>query len=187
MEQHRCRAGCSVPYSGEKLLLCGTMSEGCLQGSPPRPRAHASLIDPANPDHRKNSVCGSMNRPNRRKTVAATDSPACQCKKAGACSADCTGNCTGTREQLPSGSPVQQAALTGIAGCWLRPFCWGVRRTGVLQAVCDARRAELLRYYLEAWQGCLHRAVCRDSTAFSMEYLTRPCGQPVSGIEAACP
>ena len=59
--------------------------------------------------------------------------------------------------------------------CWLlaAAFLLGCTAAGVLQAVCDARQAELLQYYLDAWRalfapGSLQRAV----HLFGMEYLT---------------
>ena len=76
-------------------------------------------------------------------------------------------------EQLTSKEPCIPAKRHATRDCWLlaAAFLLGCTAAGVLQAVCDARQAELLRYYLEAWQGCLRRAVCRDGTAFRMEYL----------------
>ena len=47
------------------------------------------------------------------------------------------------------------------------------KAAGVLQAVCDARQAELLRYYLEAWQGLFTPSGMQGAVQlFGMEYLT---------------
>lgn len=58
-------------------------------------------------------------------------------------------------EQLPSKEPCIPAKRHATRDCWLlaAAFLLGSSAAGVLQAVCDARQAELLRYYLEAWQG----------------------------------
>ncbi len=58
--------------------------------------------------------------------------------------------------------------------CWLlaAAFLLGCTAAGVLQAVCDARQAELLRYYLEAWQGLFAPGSMQGTVQlFSMEYL----------------
>ena len=59
--------------------------------------------------------------------------------------------------------------------CWLlaAAFLLGCTAAGVLQAVCDARQAELLRYYLEAWQGLFTPSGMQGAVQlFGMEYLT---------------
>ena len=78
-------------------------------------------------------------------------------------------------QQLPSKAPCIPAKRHATRDCWLlaAAFLLGCTAAGVLQAVCDARQAELLRYYLEAWQklfapGSMQGAV----QLFSMEYLT---------------
>ena len=78
-------------------------------------------------------------------------------------------------EQLPQKEPRIPAKRHATRDCWLlaAAFLLGSSAAGVLQAVCDARQAELLRYYLEAWQrlfapGSLQGAV----QLFGMEYLT---------------
>ena len=78
-------------------------------------------------------------------------------------------------QQLPSKEPCIPAKRHATRDCWLlaAAFLLGCTAAGVLQAVCDARQAELLRYYLEAWQtlfapGSMHGAV----QLFGMEYLT---------------
>ena len=78
-------------------------------------------------------------------------------------------------EQLPQKEPHIPAKRHATRDCWLlaAAFLLGSSAAGVLQAVCDARQAELLRYYLEAWQrlfapGNLQGAV----QLFGMEYLT---------------
>lgn len=55
-------------------------------------------------------------------------------------------------EQLPSKEPCIPAKRHATQDCWLlaAAFLLGSSAAGVLQAVCDARQAELLRYYLEA-------------------------------------
>ena len=78
-------------------------------------------------------------------------------------------------QQLPSKEPCIPAKRHATRDCWLlaAAFLLGSSAAGVLQAVCDARQAELLRYYLEAWQklfapGSMQGAV----QLFGMEYLT---------------
>ena len=77
-------------------------------------------------------------------------------------------------EQLPQKEPCIPSKRHATRDCWLlaAAFLLGCTAAGVLQAVCDARQAELLRYYLEAWQGlftpsCMQGAV----QLFGMEYL----------------
>ena len=77
-------------------------------------------------------------------------------------------------QQLPSKTPCIPAKQHATRDCWLlaAAFLLGCTAAGVLQAVCDARQAELLRYYLETWQklfapGSMQGAV----QLFSMEYL----------------
>lgn len=78
-------------------------------------------------------------------------------------------------EQLPQKEPRIPAKRHATRDCWLlaAAFLLGSSAAGGLQAVCDTRQAELLRYYLEAWQrlfapGSLQGAV----QLFGMEYLT---------------
>ena len=74
-------------------------------------------------------------------------------------------------EQLPTKEPKRHATRD----CWLlaAAFLLGCTAAGVLQAVCDARQAELLRYYLEAWQGLFTPSGMQGAVQlFSMEYLT---------------
>ena len=77
-------------------------------------------------------------------------------------------------EQLPTKEPCIPAKRHATRDCWLlaAAFLLGCTAAGVLQAVCDARQAELLQYYLEAWQrlfapGSMQGAV----QLFGMEYL----------------
>lgn len=77
-------------------------------------------------------------------------------------------------QQLPSKAPCIPAKRHATRDCWLlaAAFLLGCTAAGVLQAVCDARQAELLRYYLEAWQklfapGSMQGAV----QLFGMEYF----------------
>ena len=77
-------------------------------------------------------------------------------------------------EQLQPKEPCIPAKRHATRDCWLlaAAFLLGCTAAGVLQAVCDARQAELLRYYLEAWQrlfapGSMQGAV----QLFGMEYL----------------
>lgn len=74
-----------------------------------------------------------------------------------------------TVEKLPQKEPCIPSKRHATRDCWLlaAAFLLGSSAAGVLQAVCDARQAELLQYYLEAWQGLLHRAVCRGRYSFS--------------------
>ena len=78
-------------------------------------------------------------------------------------------------EQLQPKEPCIPPRRHATRDCWLlaAAFLLGCTAAGVLQAVCDARQAELLRYYLEAWQrlfapGSMQGAV----QLFGMEYLT---------------
>ena len=78
-------------------------------------------------------------------------------------------------QQLPSKEPCIPAGRRhATRDCWLlaAAFLLGCTAAGVLQAVCDARQAELLWCYLEAWQelfapGSMQGAV----QLFGMEYL----------------
>ena len=77
-------------------------------------------------------------------------------------------------EQLPSKEPCIPAKRHATRDCWLlaAAFLLGSSAAGVLQAVCDARQAELLRYYLEAWQGLFAPGSMQGTVQlFSMEYL----------------
>ena len=77
-------------------------------------------------------------------------------------------------EQLPSNEPCIPAKRHATRDCWLlaAAFLLGSSAAGVLQAVCDARQAELLRYYLEAWQGMFAPGSMQGTVQlFSMEYL----------------
>ena len=51
---------------------------------------------------------------------------------------------------MPSKEPCIPAKRHATRDCWLlaAAFLLGSSAAGVLQAVCDARQAELLRYYL---------------------------------------
>ena len=57
-------------------------------------------------------------------------------------------------EKLPQKEPCIPSKRHATRDCWLlaAAFLLGCTAAGVLQAVCDARQAELLQYYLEAWQ-----------------------------------
>ena len=72
-------------------------------------------------------------------------------------------------EQLTQKEPCTPAKRHATRDCWLlaAAFLLGCTAAGVLQAVCDARQAELLRYYLEAWQGLFTPAVCKERYSFS--------------------
>ena len=77
-------------------------------------------------------------------------------------------------EQLPSKEPCIPAKRHATRDCWLlaAAFLLGSSAAGVLQTVCDARQAELLRYYLEAWQGLFAPGSMQGTVQlFSMEYL----------------
>lgn len=78
-------------------------------------------------------------------------------------------------EQLTQKEPCIPAKRHATQDCWLlaAAFLLGCTAAGVLQAVCDARQAELLRYYLEAWQGLFTPSGMQGAVQlFSMEYLT---------------
>ena len=71
--------------------------------------------------------------------------------------------------------PCIPAKRHATQDCWLlaAAFLLGCTAAGVLQAVCDARQAELLRYYLEAWQGLFTPSGMQGAVQlFGMEYLT---------------
>ena len=81
----------------------------------------------------------------------------------------------GSAEQLPTKDSCIPAKRHATQDCWLlaAAFLLGCTAAGVLQAVCDARQAELLRYYLEAWQGLFTPSGMQGAVQlFSMEYLT---------------
>ena len=112
-------------------------------------------------------------RKNGRKPVlAATDGQSAGAESR-ACSADCTGNCTGARRAIAikrALHPGKAARHPGLlaAGCGLSAGEFGSR--------CIAGRmrcpAELLRYYLEAWQGMFAPGSMQGTVQlFSMEYL----------------
>ena len=78
-------------------------------------------------------------------------------------------------EQLPTKEPCIPAKRHATRDCWLlaAAFLLGCAAAGVLQAVCDARQAELLRYYLKAWQGLFTPSGMQGAVQlFGMEYLT---------------
>lgn len=78
-------------------------------------------------------------------------------------------------EQLQPKEPCTPAKRHATRDCWLlaAAFLLGCTAAGVLQAVCDARQAELLRYYLEAWQGLFTPSGMQGAVQlFGMEYLT---------------
>lgn len=81
--------------------------------------------------------------------------------------------------QNPEPKPEKQHRTAMLSrstrDCWLlaAAFLLGSAAAGCLQAVCDARQAELLRYYLDAWRtlfmvGDLQHAM----HLFGAEYLT---------------
>ena len=77
-------------------------------------------------------------------------------------------------EQLQPKEPYTPAKRHATRDCWLlaAAFLLGCTAAGVLQAVCDARQAELLRYYLEAWQGLFTPSGMQGAVQlFGMEYL----------------
>ena len=77
-------------------------------------------------------------------------------------------------EQLPQKEPCIPSKRHATRDCWLlaAAFLLGSSAAGVLQAVCDARQAELLRYYLEAWQGLFAPGSLQGAVQlFGMEYL----------------
>ncbi len=78
-------------------------------------------------------------------------------------------------EQLPQKEPCIPARRHATRDCWLlaAAFLLGCTAAGALQAVCDARQTELLRYYLEAWQGLFTPGGMQGAVQlFGMEYLT---------------
>ena len=78
-------------------------------------------------------------------------------------------------EQLQPKEPRIPARRHATRDCWLlaAAFLLGCTAAGALQAVCDARQTELLRYYLEAWQGLFTPGGMQGAVQlFGMEYLT---------------
>lgn len=77
-------------------------------------------------------------------------------------------------EQLPQKELCIPARRHATRDCWLlaAAFLLGCTAAGVLQAVCDARQAELLQYYLEAWQKLFAPGSMQGTVQlFGMEYL----------------
>ena len=77
-------------------------------------------------------------------------------------------------EQLQPKEPRIPARRHATRDCWLlaAAFLLGCTAAGALQAVCDARQTELLRYYLEAWQGLFAPGSMQGAVQlFGMEYL----------------
>ena len=77
-------------------------------------------------------------------------------------------------QQLPSKEPCIPAKRHATRDCWLlaAAFLLGSSAAGVLQAVCDVQQTELLRYYLEAWQGLFAPGSMQGAVQlFGMEYL----------------
>ena len=78
-------------------------------------------------------------------------------------------------EQLQPKEPCIPPRRHATRDCWLlaAAFLLGCTAAGALQAVCDARQTELLRYYLEAWQGLFTPGGMQGAVQlFGMEYLT---------------
>ena len=106
-------------------------------------------------------------------------------------SADCTGNCTGTRRAIAAKRalhPVKAARYPRLlaAGCGLSAGEFGSRCIAGCMRCPAGRTAAVL-------SGSVARAVCagqsaRGSTAFWHGISgSRPCGQPFSGTGAFCP
>ena len=79
-----------------------------------------------------------------------------------------------TVEKLPQKEPCIPSKRHATRDCWLlaAAFLLGRTAAGVLQAVCDARQAELLQYYLEAWQRLFAPGSLQGTVQlFGMEYL----------------
>ena len=79
-----------------------------------------------------------------------------------------------TVEKLPQKEPCIPSKRHATRDCWLlaTAFLLGCTAAGVLQAVCDARQAELLQYYLEAWQRLFAPGSLQGTVQlFGMEYL----------------
>lgn len=77
-------------------------------------------------------------------------------------------------QQLPQKEPCIPSKRHATRDCWLlaAAFLLGSSVAGVLQAVCDVRQTELLRYYLEAWQGLFAPGSMQGAVQlFGMEYL----------------
>ena len=103
--------------------------------------------------------------------LAATDGQSAGAESR-ACSADCTGNCTGARRAIAIKRALHPGKAARPPGLLAAALLLWSSAAGVLQAVCDARQAELLRYYLEAWQGMFAPGSMQGTVQlFGMEYL----------------
>lgn len=71
-------------------------------------------------------------------------------------------------EQLPQKNPASRQSGTppGIAGCWLRPFCWGVRQPVYCRPYAMPGRQSCCGIIWKRGKGCLHRAVCKGRYSF---------------------
>lgn len=71
--------------------------------------------------------------------------------------------------QLTQKSPASRQSATppGIAGCWLRRFCWGVRQPVCYRPYAMPGRQSYCGIIWKRGKGCLHRAVCRGLYSFS--------------------
>lgn len=78
---------------------------------------------------------------------------------------------------VPSSGPPQRTRMPGTAArdCWslAAAFLLGSASAGVLQAVCDARQAEILGYFLAAWRSLFAAKGLPDAIdLFGAQYLT---------------
>ena len=124
----------------------------------------------SNPSEGENSVCGSMNRQNQKKTfLCCRRRSACRCKQQ---SLPCRPRRHRHRNRQincspKSPAPRQSATLPRIAGCWLRRFCWGVRQPVCYRPYAMPGRQSCCGIIWKRGKGCLHRAVCKGRYSFS--------------------
>ena len=95
-------------------------------------------------------------------------------------------------EQLPSKEPCIPAKRHATRDCWLlaAAFLLGCTAAGVLQAVCDARQAELLRYYLDdafrpeylAWVAAVHSEEYYVNMMRAWYFATALAKQPAAAL-----
>ena len=137
----------------------------------------------SNPSAGENSVCGSMNRQNQKKTFLC-----CRRRSAYRCKQQSLPFRLYRHRQLNRQSNCRQKnpafrqsdTPPGIAGCWLRRFCWGVRQPVCYRPYAVLSGSVARTVYTERYAG--------GCTAFRHGISdTRPCGQPVSVTWTFCP
>ena len=115
-------------------------------------------------------ICGSMNRQNQKKTFLC-----CRRRSAYRCKQQSLPFRLYRHRQLNRQSNCRQKTPAfrqsdtppGIAGCWLRRFCWGVRQPVCYRPYAMPGRQSCCGIIWKRGKGCLHRAVCRGLYSFS--------------------